>query len=109
MNITWLPTLRHVAVGSTLVGLVLLACWWWANPAFNLWEPHDGPVHLLRSYVFADLLRRGDWFPRWAPDLYLGYGYGTPSSTMSRRSPTTWQPWGISSDWIAMADCKPSA
>ncbi len=75
MNITWLPTLRHVAVGSTLVGLVLLACWWWANPAFNLWEPHDGPVHLLRSYVFADLLRRGDWFPRWAPDLYLGYGY----------------------------------
>ena len=34
-----------------------------------------GQVHLLRSYVFTDLLQRGDWFPRWAPDLYLGYGY----------------------------------
>ena len=70
-----MSALRHVAVGSSLVGLVVLACWWWANPAFNLWQTHDGQAHLLRSYVFADLLQRGVWFPRWVPDLYLGYGY----------------------------------
>ena len=73
--VTWLPTLPHVAVVTGLGGLVVLACWWWASPTFNIWETHDGPVHLLRSYVFGDLLQRGDWFPRWAPDLYLGYGY----------------------------------
>lgn len=70
-----MSVLRHVAVGSSLVGLVILACWWWASPTFDIWETHDGPVHLLRSYVFADLLQRGVWFPRWTPDLYLGYGY----------------------------------
>ena len=75
MKITRIPTWRHIAVVLGLAGLVVLACWWWANPTFNIWETHDGPVHLLRGYVFADLLRHGDWFPRWAPDLYLGYGY----------------------------------
>ncbi len=75
MKTVRLPTFPHIAVVTGLVGLVVLACWWWANPAFNIWETHDGRVHLLRSYVFGDLLQRGDWFPRWAPDLYLGYGY----------------------------------
>ena len=75
MKITRMPAWRPVAVGLSLGGLVLLACWWWANPGFNLWSATDGPVHLLRSYIFADLLQRGNWFPRWAPDLYLGYGY----------------------------------
>ena len=75
MKITWIPTWRHLAVGMGLGGLVVLACWWWASPTFNIWETHDGTVHLLRSYVFGDLLKRGDWFPRWSPDLYLGYGY----------------------------------
>lgn len=70
-----MSALRPVATGIGLSGLVALACWWWASPTFNIWETHDGPVHLLRSYVFWDLLQRGDWFPRWAPDLYLGYGY----------------------------------
>ncbi len=75
MRTVRLPTLPHVAVVTGLGGVVVLACWWWANPAFNLWETADGTFHLLRSYVFADLLQRGVWFPRWVPDLYLGYGY----------------------------------
>ena len=75
MKITRIPAWRQVAVGLGLGGVVVLACWWWASPTFNIWETHDGPVHLLRSYVFADLLQRGDWFPRWASNLYLGYGY----------------------------------
>ena len=70
-----MSALRPVATGIGLIGLVALACWWWANPGFNLWETADGTFHLLRSYVFADLLQPGVWFPRWVPDLYLGYGY----------------------------------
>ena len=75
MKITRVPAWRQVAVGLGIGGVVVLACWWWASPTFNIWETHDGSVHLLRSYVFGDLLQRGDWFPRWSPDLYLGYGY----------------------------------
>ena len=75
MKVVRLPTLPHVAVVTVLGGLVILACWGWASPTFNIWETTDGTFHLLRSYVFADLLQRGVWFPRWVPDLYLGYGY----------------------------------
>ena len=107
MKITRMPASRHVAVGISLVGLVVLACWWWAHPTFNLWETNDGTWHLLRSYVFADLLQRGVWFPRWRRTST--WAMGTPSSTMSRRSPTTWQRWGTSSDWTAMGGCRPSA
>jgi hypothetical protein len=39
--------------------------------------PHtaDGEVHLLRTLEVVRLLREGVFYPRWAPDFYLGYGY----------------------------------
>jgi hypothetical protein len=35
----------------------------------------DGQVHLLRALEASNLLRAGVLYPRWAPDLYFGYGY----------------------------------
>jgi hypothetical protein len=35
----------------------------------------DGPLHLIRAVEFDAVLRSGVLYPRWAPDLALGYGY----------------------------------
>lgn len=35
---------------------------------------HDGEYHVIRFYEFDKVLRAGDWYPRWAPDLNNGYG-----------------------------------
>ncbi len=35
----------------------------------------DGQVHLLRTLEVIRLLRVGVFYPRWAPDFYLGFGY----------------------------------
>lgn len=35
---------------------------------------HDGEYHIIRFYEFDKVLRDGNWYPRWAPDLNFGYG-----------------------------------
>ncbi len=35
---------------------------------------HDGEYHIVRFYEFDKVLRDGNWYPRWAPDLNNGYG-----------------------------------
>lgn len=35
---------------------------------------HDGEYHIIRFYEFDKVLRDGNWYPRWAPDLNNGYG-----------------------------------
>jgi uncharacterized membrane protein len=35
----------------------------------------DGPLHLIRLVELDAVLRSGVLYPRWAPDLALGYGY----------------------------------
>lgn len=37
---------------------------------------HDGEFHIVRFWQFEKMLRVGNLFPRWAPDL--GSGYGIP-------------------------------
>jgi hypothetical protein len=39
--------------------------------------PHqtDAELHIYRAAELGHLLRQGVFYPRWAPDLYLGYGY----------------------------------
>lgn len=39
--------------------------------------PHhtDAELHVYRAAELGHLLRAGAFYPRWAPDLYLGYGY----------------------------------
>lgn len=35
---------------------------------------HDGEYHLIRFHEFETVLKSGNLFPRWAPDLNSGYG-----------------------------------
>ncbi|MGH2368480.1 MAG: 6-pyruvoyl-tetrahydropterin synthase-related protein, partial [Chloroflexota bacterium] len=55
----------------TIAGVVV---WPWLDPRFSYYVD-DGFYHALRLAVFDHLLRRGTLFPRWWPDLGLGYGY----------------------------------
>ncbi len=35
----------------------------------------DAELHVFRAAEVGYLLRAGEWYPRWAPDFYYGYGY----------------------------------
>ncbi|MCS7001977.1 MAG: YfhO family protein, partial [Dehalococcoidia bacterium] len=39
------------------------------------YQGHDGVAHLFRVAALTEDLRRGLIYPRWSPDLALGYGY----------------------------------
>lgn len=56
------------------LALGLIASWQFlARPGL----PHgtDAELHVYRAAELGHLLRAGAFYPRWAPDLYLGYGY----------------------------------
>ncbi|MEZ4866544.1 MAG: hypothetical protein R3C14_34815 [Caldilineaceae bacterium] len=44
---------------------------------YGIPQSHDGPIHLLRIARLHDAITRGVLFPRWMPELLLGYGYPT--------------------------------
>ena len=69
------PSLGTVLCTVVLAGVVAVVVASWLRPDIDWDATADGPNHLLRVYVFDAMLRRGEWFPRWVPDLYLGYGY----------------------------------
>lgn len=62
-------------------GLIALALVLISIPAtMPFWHPDfiftaDSPLHLWRVYELDRALREGVFYPRWAPDLYFGYGY----------------------------------
>lgn len=35
----------------------------------------DGDLHLMRQAMLDYHIRQGNWYPRWTPELFLGYGY----------------------------------
>jgi hypothetical protein len=47
----------------------------WLDPRVDLWLVDDAKNHMLRIYVLEWMIRHGAWYPRWVPDLYMGYGY----------------------------------
>lgn len=65
----WLPGL--------LLALVLTAPAWlpFLHPNLNLWELHDGPVHVVRAHALQQHIASGDWYPRWFAEHYGSYGY----------------------------------
>ncbi|MFH1832986.1 MAG: 6-pyruvoyl-tetrahydropterin synthase-related protein [Candidatus Levyibacteriota bacterium] len=40
----------------------------------GLLPTHDGEYHVIRFYEFDKVLRDGNFYPRWAPDLNNGFG-----------------------------------
>jgi hypothetical protein len=63
-------------LGLLVAFLVTAPAWLpWLDPALFLWNLDDAENHLLRIYVFGWLIDHGVWYPRWAPDLFMGYGF----------------------------------
>ena len=66
-----------------LTGLAITALFTlpaWApilSPSFSLWQVDDGRLHMHRALFLAQLVKDGNWFPRWMPQQYGGYGYPT--------------------------------
>ncbi len=65
--------LNGVALSAALAAAWLVT-WPWLDHRFSYFVD-DGLYHALRLYVFDHLVRQGELFPRWWPDLHLGYGY----------------------------------
>ena len=67
----WLPAL--------LVGIVVTLPAWAPIllPDVDLVRLFDAEAHLLKAYTLRQLLEGGDWYPRWMPAYYGGYGYPT--------------------------------
>ncbi len=61
--------------------LVLLVAFLAGFPLLHsgLIPTHDGEYHVIRFYEFDKVLRTGNLYPRWAPDLL--YGFGVPIFT----------------------------
>lgn len=75
MRVTSPPQTRWVVVLGfvLLLALALPALW----PLFTHGYPStdDGDIHLMRQALFDYHVRHGNWYPRWIPELFLGYGY----------------------------------
>src|SRR6266542_1995796 len=63
------------AIAACLVAIASTATWPFVDPTFDYFKLDDGRSHGLRLYLFDHLLSRGVLYPRWVPDLALGYGY----------------------------------
>jgi uncharacterized membrane protein len=64
------------ALGPLFVLLLSVPAWLpWLAPDVNLWEVDDAKNHLIRLFHFQWLLAHGVWYPRWVPEMFLGYGY----------------------------------
>ena len=67
----WLP-------GLALTLLLTLPTWsLFLHPALDVARLLDGDQHLAKAYSLAQPIAAGEWYPRWTPDLYGGYGYPT--------------------------------
>ena len=78
------PTGGATAVGNmrgrAITAVILLASitcvtWPWLDPRLDWSATFDGENHLIRLFLVGDALKGGDWYPRWLPDLAMGYGY----------------------------------
>ncbi len=72
----WARRLRRpgLVLAIQCIALAFVA-WPWLRRDLQWNDVADAPNHLVRIYVVGAALGRGEWFPRWLGDLYLGYGY----------------------------------
>ena len=83
-RLDWCTQPGATAVGNmrvrAITGVILLASiacvtWPWLDPRLDWSATFDGENHLIRLFLVGDALTVGDWYPRWLPDLAMGYGY----------------------------------
>ncbi len=63
-----LGLLTALAISAAVWGPVTL-------PSFDFAPTADGEYHLLRLFLVDHSVRAGLWYPRWLPDLFMGFGY----------------------------------
>ena len=56
---------------------VVATVWAWTVPSFKVWRTFDGANHMFRTHFLLQMASQGEWFPRWFPQQYGGYGYPT--------------------------------
>lgn len=73
---SWLQGLRRPDVGYLLALLLLvtLAAWPFLSRS-GLPRETDAELHVFRLAELARLVAGGEFYPRWAPNFYFGYGY----------------------------------
>ncbi len=74
------PLCKDVAWRRGLGALLVLTLPAWApllHPHFSLWKVFDGGLHLRRTLFLRELIADGNWYPRWLPQQFGGYGYPT--------------------------------
>jgi hypothetical protein len=61
--------------GYVVVLLIcLIALWPWLSRA-SLPQETDAELHIFRLAELSYLVQRGEFYPRWAPNFFHGYGY----------------------------------
>lgn len=60
------------ALAATL--LVLASAWLWPLTKSYWYQTHDMVAYPVRALEYVGAWRSGAWWPRWAADMYAGYG-----------------------------------
>ncbi len=66
---------RAVDPGFFVVLLICLLAVWPLLSRAGLSEGTDAELHIFRLHELSQLIRGGEFYPRWAPNFYHGYGY----------------------------------
>ncbi|MFO7540294.1 MAG: 6-pyruvoyl-tetrahydropterin synthase-related protein [Chloroflexota bacterium] len=66
---------RRLDPGYLLVLLIALIAIWPFISRASLPQETDAELHIFRLMELGYLVAGGEWYPRWAPDFYHGYGY----------------------------------
>ncbi len=67
--------LRRIDHGFAVLLLLSLVAIWPLLARASLPQETDAELHIFRLMELSYLVRSGEFYPRWAPDFYHGYGY----------------------------------
>jgi hypothetical protein len=68
-------TLQHIDPGYLVVLVICLLALWPFIGRVSLPQETDAELHIFRLLELSTLVRGGEFYPRWAPNFYHGYGY----------------------------------